>query len=362
MYGIRAASLYYFMKEPHSLSQQEQLFLLTILRGPNYYIKHPDLAIKRYNLLNNILFNKGIINKKKYQNNKVWKYNFEYHKLSTIPPSIIPYITKSINNKKSSILTSIDYNLQVIINNAIEKSPYPISIIVLKEGKIIGINSKYGMDYPLTFRSNIGSTLKPFLYTFYRENGISTNETFNCRKIIDDQQWLVKEVEFPKKSALTIQEALLLSNNNTFINAANKIGLDNTLKFIANILHKKVDNIYPSSILGATTDGVSLYELTKLYSDFFLNSNDPIRKECKQLLYQIAQTKLGININNLFLKTGTTNENKERFAILGNEKIVLGIMRQENLINDYSKDGSFINFIKKFTQNIFNDKKMYTWM
>ena len=55
-------------------------------------------------------------------------------------------------------------------------------------------------------------------------------------------------------------------------------------------------------------------------------------------------------------------EIKKEFAILGNEKIVLGIMRQENSINDYSKDGSFINSIKNIARNIFSPQKMYTWM
>lgn len=61
-------------------------------------------------------------------------------------------------------------------------------------------------------------------------------------------------------------------------------------------------------------------------------------------------------------QSNITNGNKERFAILGNEKIVLGIMRQENSINDYSKDGSFINSIKNIARNIFSPQKMYTWM
>ena len=143
----------------------------------------------------------------------MWTYNFEYNKLSIIPPSVIPYITKSINNKKSSILTSLNFDLQNFINYTIEKSPYPISIVVLQDGKIIGINSKYGIDYPLTFHSNIGSTLKPFLYTFYRENGVSKEETFNCITTINNQKWNVKEAELPSKSVLNIQEALLTSNN-----------------------------------------------------------------------------------------------------------------------------------------------------
>lgn len=138
--------------------------------------------------------------------------------------------------------------------------------------------------------------------------------------------------------------------------------MNNVLNFIASLLNKEENNIHPSSILGATSDGISLFELTKLYADFFLNNDDPFKNECKQLLCQIAKIKLRIDINNLFLKTGTTNGNKERFAILGNEKIVLGIMRQENSINDYSKDGSFINSIKNIARNIFSKKKMYTWM
>ena len=199
-------------------------------------------------------------------------------------------------------------------------------------------------------------------YTFYRENGVSKEETFNCITTINNQKWNVKEAELPSKSVLNIQEALLTSNNNAFINAANKIGMNNVLKFIASLLNKEESNIHPSSILGATSDGISLFELTKLYADFFLNNDDPFKNKCKQLLCQIAKIKLGIDINNLFLKTGTTNGNKERFAILGNEKIVLGIMRQENSINDYSKDGSFINSIKNIARNIFSQKKMYTWM
>lgn len=47
---------------------------------------------------------------------------------------------------------------------------------------------------------------------------------------------------------------------------------------------------------------------------------------------------------------------------LGMKRLYLGIMRQENSINDYSKDGSFINSIKNIARNIFSPPKMYTWM
>lgn len=360
LYGIRAASLYYFSKEPRLLSQQEQLFLLTILRGPNYYIKHHDSCIKRYNLLNQILFEKGIINDNVYKHNKTWKYQFEYNKLSSIPPSIVPYITESINTQKSSILTSINHDLQKYISTAVEDSVYPISIVVLKDGKIIGINSSYGIEHPLTFRSNVGSTLKPFLYTFYRKNGIAIDETFNCQTITNDEIWAVKEAVQPDTQNLTLQEALFVSNNNTFINAANKVGMPKVLRFLADLLNKNLANIHPSSILGATSDGVSLFEITKLYADFFQKNDDPFKNECRQILFQIAEKKL--NIKNLFLKTGTTNNSKEKFAILGNSKLVFGIMRHEKCTNEYTKEGGFLDFIKKFFQKVPNPEMMYKWI
>lgn len=277
------------------------------------------------------------------------------------PVHTIPFITESIDTKKSSISTSIYSDLQEIINDTIKDSAYPVSIVILKDGKIVGINSTYGIDHPIVFRSNVGSALKPFLYCFYRANGISPSETFSCKNLTGGGTWSVKEAELPDKSELTLQEALLLSNNNTFINAANKIGMSKVLQFIADLLNKDTANIHPASILGATSDGISLLELTRLYADFFQKNNDPLIDECKQLLHQIAVTKLKTEVNNIFLKTGTTNGNKERFAILGNEKIVFGILRQENPFNDYTKDGGFISSIRNFVRKLYTHKNLYKW-
>jgi membrane peptidoglycan carboxypeptidase len=46
-YGLRTASLEYFLKEPENLTTKEQITLLTLLRGPNYYIKNDALLEKR---------------------------------------------------------------------------------------------------------------------------------------------------------------------------------------------------------------------------------------------------------------------------------------------------------------------------
>ena len=54
IWGLRTAGLFYFGKEVEKLTQSEQLYLLTILRGPNYYSKRPEVTGKRYDVINNI--------------------------------------------------------------------------------------------------------------------------------------------------------------------------------------------------------------------------------------------------------------------------------------------------------------------
>lgn len=61
--GIRAAALHYFSKELSKLSQSEVLILITLLRGPNLYIKNTKILKNRYLLINEILYRNNAINK-----------------------------------------------------------------------------------------------------------------------------------------------------------------------------------------------------------------------------------------------------------------------------------------------------------
>lgn len=171
--------------------------------------------------------------------------------------------------------------------------------------------------------------LKPFLYCHLRDNGISQYEKFNAVK--NDLNWEVREVGY-YKSQLNLKEALYYSNNNSFINAAHKINIESSLKFLENTFNRKHGEFYASSILGATTNGISLFELAFAYSSFFVPSTLSDSKiECLSILNKIFIDKLGSIVENAFLKTGTTNGNKERFAILGNPELTFAVLRNEML-------------------------------
>ncbi|MDR0802747.1 transglycosylase domain-containing protein [Fluviicola sp.] len=360
LWGIRTAGLYYFGKETENLTPPELLYLLTILRGPNYYKNNQEETYKRYILNNNILKKEGIISSKKYDKNIKVLFSPQNNILEKITTTAAQYILKEKNVKKKSFISTLDIRIQRTVRSFVKESKYPTSIIAIKNKQVVAVASSYGNDYPFISKTNVGSTLKPFLYCFLRNNGISKDEKFSTTKNLLD--WEVREVEY-YGNFLNLEEALFHSNNNAFINAACKQGIENSFDFLSQILNRELDDFYPSSILGATKNGISLYELAFVYSVFFDFSNlSEIQSECLQVLNRIFRAKTDLNVENVFLKTGTTNNNAERLAIFRDTTTTYAVLRNENPINDNTKDGSFMKSIKDLCKSLFkHNKSDYKW-
>jgi len=360
IWGLRTAGLYYFGKEVEKLNQSELLYLITILRGPNYYSKRPESTQKRYKTINRILLDRKIISKSRFQKNEKSKIIVNETQLSNFKNASIPFIAKRIDDKKKTITSSIEFKTQELARKFVAESKYPVSIVALRKGKIVGFASSYGTDYPFISKANVGSTLKPFLYCHLRENGISQFETFDAFR--NNLNWEVREAGY-YKSRLNLQEALLYSNNNSFLNAVGKVGLENCLKFLSDIFNKPETEFFPSSVLGATKNGISLYELALAYSNYFCceNLNDT-KTECLSILNKVFYEKLGIRIENAFLKTGTTNDSKERYAVLGNADLVYAVLRNGHELNDESKEGSLMNQISRYVFSMLKPNLNYVWI
>ncbi|MDR1414204.1 MAG: penicillin-binding protein [Odoribacteraceae bacterium] len=358
--GIRTASLCYFEKEIEQLSQSEFLYLLTILRGPNYYINNLDKAKNRYFFLSEMLFRKQVISKNRYKKNIQTNIVLKNNHLQMISSNVVPYIIRSINDKMRTISSTINPKTQDFVIQIVKESKYPVSIIAIQNNDVIAFASSYGTDYPFTSRANVGSTLKPFLYCYLRDGGISSSEEFDALE--NSLNWSVREVAC-SKNHLNLQEALMCSNNNVFINASNKLGIKNSMQFLADLFNLELTNFYPASILGATKSGISLYELGLAYNSFFNYRNlTTTQKECLSTLAGVFKEKLGFVAQGAYLKTGTTNKNKERYAILGNPNVTFAVLRNENPINETSKEGSFLGYTANKFSPFFNPQHNYKWI
>lgn len=338
-YGIRSASLEYFRKEPEELNGKQQFALITLLRGPNLYLRNEEAFQKRFNALNKAgtkLADKEALFSKS-------------NSLDIIKNEAIPHILKSVTHKRRTIHTTLNTALQKDITNYIRAAKYPTSVIAIKDGKVVGCGSKYGTDYPFTFRGNVGSTFKPFIYCYLRELGFESMHMLSTRANVEN--WPIREVVFPTADHISLQDALLISNNNAFVNAVHSTDLSKLYEYLAGTFNVSPNNFLPSSILGASLSGISLLELTKAYESFFFRDRqDVIRLECRDILQKIAINKgnLKSNSSGIFLKTGTTNYNRERYALVGYQNILWGFLRQENEMDDYSKEGNFISSVFDF--------------
>lgn len=357
--GIRSASLYYFDKEPEKLCNKEILFLITILRGPNYYLNNIETTKKRMQMLSNLLLQNHEINYNQHKKISRGKLEIGNNKISVIRKTAIPFISEKIDLKRKSIISSLIPNFQNFAEKFVEDSKYPTSVIIIKNQKIIGFSSFYGSDYPFVFKSNVGSTLKPFIYYFAKKNGIDNSEKFDAYK--NSLDWKVREASFVN-SKLNIDDALFCSNNNSFINIANKVGINETLDFLSKILGFSSDEVFPSTILGATKNGISLFQLTLTYNKFLTHNIDSDKRDLMRVLNKIFIKKLNIKIDNAFLKTGTTNNNNERLAIIHHADTTYGFLRNENPENDYSKDGNIFKQIKRSFYSFIKPPKEYKWI
>lgn len=357
--GLRTAGLYYFGKEISHLTQTDLIALLTILRGPNYYLNNPAEIQKRFHFLSRKLSSSRHISKNRHRSNLRKRLQFKGYQLESFRSACIPFISDTSQSQDLVIHSTIDPKTQRFLNEFVKESAYPVSIVALKDTKVIGVASSYGSDYPFVSKTNVGSTLKPFLYCHVLENQAKPEIKYDAHS--NDLNWPVREIGH-YGFHLTIEEALIHSNNNAFINACNTCGLDDSLRFLAEVLDKPREFLVPSSILGATVDGVSLYEIGSAYAKFFNTKCLTESKiKCLDVLRTIALNKFGITAEGVFLKTGTTNDNKERFAILGDSNTTFAILRNENLLNDYSKEGSFIKQVSNLVRSYFKPKTDYKW-
>ena len=146
---------------------------------------------------------------------------------------------------------------------------------------------------------------------------------------------------------MSLANALEVSNNNVFLNASNIIGFDKISKHISTLFNKEQCEDFPSLVLGSTPYGISLYELSMAYYNLFSNNDDKNLDELKCILKRVSINTLGLS--SFFCKTGTTNDNKNRYIILGNSEMIFAFLRDEKLTyNSITNSGKIQkSFVKK---------------
>ena len=278
-YGIKAASNFYFNKNPIDLSLAESIILANIPKSPNNYspINNPEIAKRRFERTLNNLKEDKIITEEEYQNALKEEIKL-YGKKETINLKTLMYyqdaVFKELKNLPGipktyldsgglKIYTNLDLNAQTIlednINKTIKNDNLEVNSIMMdsKTGAIIALIG--GRDYnksqynrSLYSKRQVGSTMKPILYYTALLNGFTPSSSFLSEKttfkISQDKTYSPKNYgDLYGNKAISMAEAIAVSDNiyaikthlflgeNAMINTAYKMGIKTKLEEIPSL-------------------------------------------------------------------------------------------------------------------------------
>lgn len=280
IYGIADGAKYYFNTNYTDLSIAQMTTLVALLNAPAYYSNHIDELEQRKNTLLKVLHEDNVINTTEYLeatapiafniNSKIYNSNLLYFADGVLKEYEALNVTTKFN-KVIQIYTH--YNTRLNELQFTTNANYA-AIAIDKEGYILSMmgDKNYAassFNIVTQGKRDIGSTIKPILYYEALKCGYTPNQTYYSAPYsfsYHDELVTIKNYSsnYPY-SNISMREALATSDNIYAIKTHQAIGF----KTLAN--HFKKYNIEASSLpsLALGSVGMSLYDLTRIYSQFF---------------------------------------------------------------------------------------------
>lgn len=323
LYGIKAASLFYFNKHPNNLTEFEAAILIGMLKGPGLYSpfnKNKENIKSRANIVyQKLIEDKYFIGKTETWSEANWnswfKSKFEERKL----------FLESLS--KIQIPTYDNFLLAFFLDQKINdlRKNYPNGDFAYH---VIGIgennlrNEIFSKSSIIKQPKNIGSLLKPIVYSklfekFKPETQFSTTK-YTLSLLSGD--WTPND-HYEETASVTLSFALLKSLNIPYLRAVEKFGFKEMEKFLGKRLNslKKPLSEYPSQLLGSIE--LSVNSVLELYQDFF---KDKCSNEGTQTVIDILSSPelsttsswvKELGQSKFFGKTGTSNNGYDNWYV-----------------------------------------------
>ncbi len=358
LFGVGAASEYYFGKSPADLSPAEAATLIGITNAPTAYdpYSNADRCMRKRNRVLSVMHSEGVITNDEFvsyselplgintkKNNGIDSWFME----TVISDVVRDYAEKMkisesmarilILSEGCSVYTTVDMRVQGIIEKAFSDTDYlsakledglnySMVVIDAKSGNILGIIGGAGEKQGnrilnrATTPITPASALKPIaLYAPLIDSG-----KINWATVFDDVPVEFTEAngsysEYPHNSPdrydglITVKDALRYSKNTIAIRLCQMRGVENVYKTLSNdyefdtLIEKNVtddgrvvtDKALAPMALGQLTRGVSLRTLTEAYTAFPGYGN---KMKSRSYLYVTDQSGEMILKNDVFAK------------------------------------------------------------
>lgn len=293
IYGVKAASAYFFDKELDQLSIAETALLIGIPNGPSIYspFLHKDNAIQREHLILGILKNNDVITQTQYE--QAMK---EELKLSTsvnvstygIDEYYIDAVIQELSklnvdlDREIHVHTYYDPNVQLQLSNAVNQhidlnselevagiitQPFTGNVMAMVGGKDYTISQYNRAIYS---SRQVASTIKPLLYYCALQQGFTPATQFTSQqtsfRLSDNEEYAPSNYgNLYANGKISMINAISLSDNIYAVKTQLFLGTE-TLHNALLDFHIRQSSPNPSEALG--TVNMSLLELSRIYNTF----------------------------------------------------------------------------------------------
>ncbi|MCR4941498.1 MAG: penicillin-binding protein 1C [Campylobacter sp.] len=363
--GVRAASLAYFGVEPSKLSYAQMALLSTIPKNPN---KNRLDKISNINSLKNkvikLLYKADIIDKSEFKRaqNEPFK-----NKRKKLPYNAPKYSDLAFANKQSKANLNLQMQKDILailkntMQNLRDKNANNAAALIIDNKKMSVIsfvgshdqNAKNGKNNALFMKRNVGSTLKPFIYSLALDSGLITPQ----KELIDTQislnEYAPKNFSNFYLGIVSASDSLGFSLNIPAILLNIKLGKNSLYELLdkVNLVENSKEFYGESIVLGSAE--LSLVNLAHLYTIYahggvlkplefagqnFRNFNDSKRLISEQSAYLTAKMlseanraylgnawRFAKNSPQIAFKTGTSYNSHDIYAIGVNANYTIAV-------------------------------------
>lgn len=304
VYGIQAASKYYFNKNVEDLDLNECAMLAGIPKSPNYYspVNNLEEAQKRKAVVLRQMAKYGFISSSTAQ--KTAKE--EIHLVQPVPKEVgdahyfIDYVMQTIIDKYGDdglykgglkIYTTIDMDMQRAAEEAMKNLPEMNEANGVKQpqGALVAIDPHSGyikamvggrgtdmFNRAASAERQPGSAFKPFVYAAALESGY-TPDTIVADKPFTKYGWNPQNYDRSFYGSVPLSSVCAQSLNVSTVRVADDVGIDKVIKYAKDmgistlVLDGERNDVNLSTALGGITRGVTPLELTSAYCTFANN-------------------------------------------------------------------------------------------
>ena len=286
VYGLRAASLHYFYRQPERLTLSQSTMLAGLVQAPSRLAptKNPERAAKRAKLVLNAMVAAGFIDAAKAKATAIPMLDDRWR--DTLPTGTyfadwaMPQARALTENGYADvkITTTLDARLQNIARNVIARAPLgnaQVAMVAMRpNGEVVAMVG--GRSYKsspfnraVQAKRQPGSTFKLFVYLAALRSGMNP-ETIIADTPINEGLYRPKNSGGSYRGDITLRQAFARSSNVASVRLYNEVGGKSVERAAKDLGISSPLTLDPSLALGSS--GVTLIDLTAAYAGVAANS------------------------------------------------------------------------------------------